>query len=73
MENTKIKLGGLWKNESKDGKTYLSGSFTYGTKILIFPNGFKESEKDPDHIMYLAKTEKKAQDDDTPDEQETPF
>ena len=45
MEGTK--LTGLWKNKTKDGKTYLSGDL--GTvKMLVLPNDQKRNEKDPD-------------------------
>jgi len=62
----KIKLGGLWKQESKDGTVYYSGSLTYSTNILLFKNQYKKSEKDPDLLLYLAqklKKEKKEDDD----------
>jgi hypothetical protein len=37
-----IKLSGLWKNKTKDGKTYLSGNL--GTaKMLVLPNDFKRA------------------------------
>ena len=47
-----VRLGGLWKN-TKDGKTYLSGSFG-GAKVMIFPNGFKEKDEDPDYTLCVA-------------------
>ena len=52
-----IKLGGLWENESKDGKKYFSGSLG-GAKILIFPNKFKEQDNQPDYQMYVAEKQK---------------
>jgi hypothetical protein len=51
-----VRLGGLWKNE-KNGKTHLGGSLGQA-KILIFPNGFKEKDTDPDFILYIAKKQK---------------
>ncbi len=53
-----VRLGGLWKNTSKDGKTYLAGTFG-GARVLIFPNGFKEKETDPDFIINLAQNQPK--------------
>lgn len=55
-----VKIGGIWKNKSAAGKPYLSGSIsedvelTAGTRITIFPNGFKEEDKHPDYIIYKS-------------------
>jgi hypothetical protein len=46
-----IKLTGLWKNEGKKG-TYFTG-YLGDAKIMIFENGYKTGEKQPDYIMYL--------------------
>jgi hypothetical protein len=56
----KLRLCGLWKNSSKDGKSYLSGTIG-GVKVIIFPNGFKKSEdsKDPDFVAYLVPNQPK--------------
>ena len=59
----KIKLTGLWKEKSKDGKDYLSGTMMPGAKLLIFPNGFKKRPNDPDYIAYLASSKESDQDD----------
>ena len=57
MNNGMVKLTGLWKN-TKDGKTYLSGSL--GTaRVLVFPNDHKKTEKDPDFNLVLAPKEEK--------------
>ncbi len=53
-----IALGGLWKNKSKAGRNYLSGKLSPTVKIMIFANGFKETENQPDYQMYLAPVEK---------------
>jgi aryl-phospho-beta-D-glucosidase BglC (GH1 family) len=53
-----VRLGGLWKNQTKDGKTYLAGTFG-GARVLIFPNGFKEKDTDPDFILNLAQNQPK--------------
>lgn len=49
-----IKLTGLWKGKSKNGETYLSGKVSPTSRLLVFPNTHKKSEKDPDYIAYLA-------------------
>lgn len=47
-----IKVTGLWKQESKDGKTYYTGT-SGAIKYLIFPNKDKKSKQEPDVILYL--------------------
>ena len=37
---------------------YFSGSLGQG-KIVIFPNGYKEKDTDPDYKMYLTPKAKK--------------
>lgn len=59
----KVKLTGLWKNESK-GRSYLSGSVGVA-KLLVFPNDYKKKDADPDYIAYLAQPEKKASGEDS--------
>ena len=53
-----VKLTGLWKNTSKDGKTYLSGSLG-AVRVLVFPNEYKKTEKDPDFNLLLSPKEDK--------------
>jgi len=55
-----IKLTGLWKSKTKDGAPLLSGSLNAVTSILIMPNTFKKSEKDPDYYAYIKAREKDA-------------
>ena len=66
-------ITGLWKNTSKGGTTYLSGSVTVSelvaalteleresphAKVMIFTNGYKEDgDNKPDYKMYLAPKE----------------
>lgn len=52
-----VKLTGLWKNTSKDGKAYLSGSLG-GVRVLVFPNEYKKGEKDPDFNLFVSPKEK---------------
>ena len=60
MSGEKVRLCGLWKNESKDGGTYYSGSLSPGVKLLVFKNGFKKENRDPDLIAYLVPAEKRS-------------
>lgn len=53
-----IKLTGLWKNKSKDGKPYLAGSIG-NLRLLVFPND-KMKDTDPDYRVCIAENEKKA-------------
>lgn len=55
---TGTKLSGLWKNMSKDGKTYLSESLGM-VRLLVFTNEYKKGDKDPDYYLFLAPKEKK--------------
>ena len=59
MTTTKLKLTGLWKNQDKNGETYLAGNLTPTARLVIFPNGFKNGDRDPDLIAYLVPAEKK--------------
>lgn len=56
MDGTK--LTGLWKNESKNGESYLSGSLGMA-RLLVFPNGHKDKDSDPDYVAYLVPSKKK--------------
>ena len=58
MENAKIKLTGLWKNETRDGQSFLAGSISPGVRLLIFDNGFRKKPTDPEFIAYLAQTQR---------------
>lgn len=53
-----LRVGGLWRNETKDGKVYLAGSFG-NLRLMVFENGFKESENDPDYILNVAQAKPK--------------
>lgn len=55
-----MSVTGLWRNETKDGRVYLSGNWGHNTKILIFPNTKKEQgSKQPDYTFCLAPIEPK--------------
>ena len=67
-----IKLCGLWKSQTSEGKVYYSGGLSYSTNLLLFPNAYKESpdDKKPDLILYIGKREKKEKPE---SEEEIPF
>ncbi len=44
----------LWKRESKRGNPSYGGKLPSGEKVMLFKNDRKQSEKDPDLILYLA-------------------
>ena len=52
-----VQITGLWSNSDKNGKKYLSG-YMGNAKVLILENGFKEEEKQPDYILYIAPKKK---------------
>jgi hypothetical protein len=46
------RLGSLWNNVGKKkGTPYMSGYYE-NTRIICFANGKKETDKDPDWIIY---------------------
>lgn len=49
-----IKLSGLWVSTDKNGNEYFSGGFSYGAKILIMKNTYKQKENDPDYNLFIA-------------------
>ncbi len=56
----RIQLSGLWKQESRTGKTSYSGSLGPSVQLQLWPNKFKEEgDKRPDLILYLVKREPK--------------
>lgn len=62
IKPARVKLGGLWRNETKNGKQYLSGTLGYDTVIEVWPNIKRdgpEGEKDPDFQIFLSQKMKK--------------
>lgn len=51
--NSKIKLTGLWKSKDRNGNTFLSGKLNAVTSLMVMPNTYKKSDKDPDFFVYL--------------------
>ncbi len=71
-----IQLSGLWKQESRSGKTYYSGSLGPGAQLQLWPNKFKEEgDKRPDLILYIVKREpkKKPAENESKSTDEVPF
>ena len=58
----KVKLGGLWKKEAKDGTVFYQGNLSYSSNLLLFKNKFKRTERDPDLILYISEKKKKEKD-----------
>ena len=56
-----VKLTGLWKTKDKNGNTYLSGSLTPVSSLLVMPNTFKKEGENssPDYFIYVAPRENK--------------
>ena len=57
----RVKITSLWTNEMKDGKKYLSGS-NGSVRYSIWPNGYKEKDSDPSHVLYVEQVQKKPAD-----------
>jgi hypothetical protein len=58
--SVKIKLGGLWRNRTRNGKEYLSGNLTHDSMLQIWPNNHKrEGKSDPDYNLYIMPRWKK--------------
>lgn len=53
MASERMKLGGLWEHEDKNGAPCFKGDFTFGTRLVIYKNGFKQKNVDPDYLAYL--------------------
>lgn len=73
MASDLLKIGGLWSNKDKKGNEYFSGDFTFGTKILIYKNTYKEKESDPDYVAYLSPKQKKGEAKTRPETADIPF
>ena len=63
MPDDKSKCGALWKKEGGRGTFFtgkldeavVRGALAAGkTKLLVFTNGYKEEDRHPDYIVYLA-------------------
>lgn len=54
MKDQMLRLSGLWREKSPDGRSYLSGSLNKGVRLMVFPNDRKQNETDPDYYLCLA-------------------
>jgi|TARA_Y100000310_G_scaffold124782_1_gene123585 uncharacterized protein (DUF736 family) len=54
-----VEVCALWKQESKAGDMYLSGSLSKNTKVLVLKNSFKAKDNEPDYRVYLAPKDRK--------------
>jgi hypothetical protein len=52
------KLTGLWKNKTKDRKTFPSGNLGM-SRLLVLQKYYKQGEKDPDFNVLVCPQEKK--------------
>jgi len=52
-----IPIAGLWKRQTKDGKTYLGGKLG-GARLLLLPNQYKQKDTDPDYVLLVAEKPK---------------
>ena len=53
MPNKDDKIGALWLKFSERGD-YFTGEIN-GQKIVVFANGYKQTEKHPDWVIYKSK------------------
>jgi len=49
-----MSIMGLWENTDKRGNKYLSGNLG-GIRVLIFKNTYKQSDREPDYRLNIAK------------------
>lgn len=66
-----IKIGAVWKSQDKDGNPMLTGLMG-DARLVILKNGYKEQDKHPDYIVYIAEN-KRRDDDSGPDNDDIPF
>lgn len=53
MPEKNEKIGALWLKTSDRGD-YFTEEIN-GQKVVVFPNGFKQSEKHPDWVIYKSR------------------
>lgn len=53
-ESSLVKLTGLWKNKTKEGKQYLKGKISPTSSLLILSNQKKVKENDPDYVAFIT-------------------
>lgn len=61
-ESQKVRLTGLWKKEPKGGgDSYLEGAISPTSRLLIFHQTERKSDKEPEYVAYLAPARPKEQ------------
>ena len=56
---TKIKMCGLWRKTTANNVTYLTGSLTQSSTLMVFPNNYKrEGSNDPDYLLWMYHRDK---------------
>ena len=86
MQKRMKQVGVGWKKASQEGKPFMSVVINDGLRpdihLMIWPNGFKEKDEQPDYIVYLAdpavpkpeaKQESKPASEFPDDDQDVPF
>ena len=63
QQQPRVKISGLWTNQTKGGQEYWSGS-NGSVRYSIWPNGFATGPNDPSHVLYVEQVVKKADDTD---------
>lgn len=58
-DSKKKKVGAGWVRTSRDGKTnyisiVISGGLNPDINLVVFKNGYKEKDEQPDFIVYLS-------------------
>lgn len=65
-----MKIGGAWKKQTKDGKTFLSVSITIplfgNVNFAIFPNDKKEKDNHPDYNVVWGDKKQSQNSDNNP-------
>lgn len=70
MQNEKKKTAAMWKKKANNGNEYFSVKLADGSWVNLFWNKFKTSEKHPDYVELIQKTESSTQ---SLNDEETPF
>ena len=54
-----IKIGAFWERETLKGDKFLSGTSFDKGRLIMFRNGFKEKDNQPDWILYIQPQRRK--------------
>ena len=55
--NDKVRIGGVWKRKTRDGRVYYAGKMNNNLKILVFEVN-KKNENQPDLEIFFAPVER---------------